>query len=367
MTTLVPAQAYGRNRHRRSDQAPRRIRALHVLLTLAVWFFPIDKIAAATIVKSVRPNCAIEFSGPIEAGDHQRFHNLAMKLGLLEPSNSGEPSNSTDEALCLNSPGGSYLEGRLISQELRDYGIPTRVEAGSECYSSCAFIFMSGRLLGAESDGTSRHLHIKGKLGFHAPYIVPDETKTYTGSDVSKQVTLVSQIIADFINFGSDTSEYSGRPFFPISLVAKLLAAGPEELALVQTVEDAARWQIDLYGMKESVQLSENQMRQACANFLSWELDRPSNQINTEYPFSLKYEKGMLGNGPVVWALINTGDMDSRECRVQASTHLIKGFTICSRDEGNGISRGACTEGWGNYVPWYYSLPPKIPLSAIAP
>lgn len=331
----------------------------------AAVLFPIKEAAAASILKSLKPDCAIELSGPIESGDHERFHTLAMALGLLEPSNSGEPSNSVGDALCLNSPGGSYLEGRFISQELRDYGIPTRVEAGSECYSSCAFIFMSGRLLGAESDGTSRHLHIKGRLGFHAPYIVPDESKTYSASDVSKQVTLTSQIIADFISFGSDTSPYSGRPFFPISLVARLLSAGPSQLAFVESVEDAARWQIDLYGMTEAAHLTENQMRQACSNFLSWELDRPSEQINTQWPFSLKYENGKLWNEPVVWAVINTGDMDSRECRVQATKQAIKGFTICSKDEGNGISRGACTEGWGSWVPWYYSLPPNLPLSAI--
>lgn len=365
MITPDSAYSYEENTRRKMVDMPVKFRVFFGLLVFAVLFQSVEKVAAASIVKSIKSSCSIELSGPIESGDHDRFHALAMALGLLEPSNSGEPSNSTDDALCLNSPGGSYLEGRLISQELRDHGIPTRVEAGSECYSSCAFIFMSGRLLGAESDGTSRHLHIKGKLGFHAPYIVPDETKSYTGSDLSKQVTLTSQIIADFINFGSDTSAYSGRPFFPISLVAKLLSAGPNQLALVESVEDAARWQIDIYGMKDVARLGENQMRQACANFLSWELDRPSDQINTQYPFSLKYEKGKLGNEQVIWALINTGDMDNRECRVQTSKQAIKGFTICSRDEGNGISRGACTEGWGYWVPWYYGLPPKLPLAAI--
>lgn len=329
------------------------------------WLLGINQASAAVMVKSTKPHCSIELTGTIESGDYNHFRDLAKEVGLRDPSDSGEPSNSVDDALCLNSPGGNYLEGRLISQELRELGIPTRVEAGSECYSSCAFIFMSGRLLGAESDSTSRHLHVKAKLGFHAPYIIPDGSKTYSASDLSREVTLTNQIIADFISFGSDTSPYSGRPFFPISLVARLLAAGPTELVLVETIEDAARWQIDLYGMKDATQLTENQMRQACANFLSWEMDRQSEQINTQWPFSLRYEKGKLGNEAVVWALINTGDMDSRECRVQTLKQATEGFAICSRDEGNGISRGACTEGWGYWVPWYYSLSPQLPLSAI--
>jgi len=336
-----------------------------IIFLLSSLLLPINEAFSASLLTSSKPDCSIELSGPIESGDYERFHTLAKSLGLLEPSDSGEPSNSTNGALCLNSPGGSYLEGRLISQELRDHGIPTRVEAGSECYSSCAFIFMSGRLLGPESDTTSRHLHIKAKLGFHAPYIEPDATKSYSASYLSSQVTLTSQIIADFINFGSDTSPYSGRPFFPISLVAKLLSAGPNQLAFVASVEDAARWQIDLYGMRETTALTEDQMRQACANFLSWELDRPSERINTQWPFALKYEKGKLGSAAVIWALINTGDMDVRECRVQASEKPLRGFTICSKDEGTGIFRGACTEGWGYWVPWYYGLPPNLPLSMI--
>jgi len=156
-----------------------------VLIAYCCFSVFVNVVAAASISKSTKNDCAIELSGPIEAGDYGRFNELAMTLGLLEPADSGEPSNSNEEALCLDSPGGSYLEGRLISQELRDHGIPTRVNAGSECYSSCAFIFMSGRLLGAESDVTSRHLHIDGKLGFHAPYIVPDDAKSYSAADLS--------------------------------------------------------------------------------------------------------------------------------------------------------------------------------------
>ncbi|MEI2300519.1 hypothetical protein [Ensifer sp. MJa1] len=319
----------------------------------------------ATIVEVSRPGCAIALSGPIEEGDHQKFLKLAEKIGLFEPSDSGEPSNKVDDALCLNSPGGSYIEGRLISQELRDHGIPTRVEAAADCFSSCAFIFMAGRLLGPESDATSRHLHIKGRLGFHAPYIVPDETKSYSASEVSARVVLTSKIIADFIKFGSDSSPYNGRPFFPVSLIAELLSASPEELALVDTVEDAARWQIDLYGMKSAAVWNENQMRQACANFLAWELDRQSEVINTDWPFPLSYKKGALDREPVVWAVINTGGMDVQECRVQKSAKPETGFTICSRDEGNGITRGSCEDGWGLWVPWYYGLSPRLPLASI--
>jgi hypothetical protein len=90
------------------------------------------------------------------------------------------------------------------------------------------------------------------------PYIVPDETRSYSAADLSAQVVLTNQLIADFISFGSDTSPYSGRPFFPISLVAELLSAGPNQFVLVETVEDAARWQIDVYGMRQTTRLNEN-------------------------------------------------------------------------------------------------------------
>lgn len=325
----------------------------------------IDPVLAANVIKSSKSDCSIELSGQIDSGDYAKLFSLAKTLGLLEPADSGEPSNSINQAICLNSPGGNYLEGRLISQLLRDHGIATRVPEFSECFSSCAFIFMAGRLLGAESDRTSRHLHINGKLGFHAPYIVPDETKSFSGADLSRQVTLTNKLIADFIRFGSDTSPYSGRPFFPISLIAKLLAASPDEVVLVETVQDAALWQIEIYGMREIMQLTENNLRQACANFLSWELDRESEEISLEWPYLLNYEKGSLYRESVVWAVVNTGNMDSQECRLQVTEKASKGFVMCSIDEGNGIIRGDCAEGWGFWVPWYYGLSPAQPLNSI--
>ena len=108
-------------------------------------------------------------AGKIVSGDFDRFYALARDLNLTAKPNSGEPVNTAVSALCLDSPGGKWIEGRQIALFVHKYGIATRVLAGTECYSSCALVFMAGRSLGGEVDGPRRILHVQGRLGSHAP------------------------------------------------------------------------------------------------------------------------------------------------------------------------------------------------------
>lgn len=211
--------------------------------------------------------------------------------------------------------------------------------------------------MGSEGDTTARYLHVNGKLGFHAPYIMPPEKK-YSSQEVHSMVVQTNAIIADFIAFGSDPSAYSTRPFFPVSLIAELLAAGPDELAMVDTIEDVTRWDITLYGMPSHVSLGDNDLTQACINFMAWELDRPSRKLDPQWALSVVKEAGISYGKSAEWSVISMGDMDYRGCRIKTPEPSIAGLLICSRDEANGVLRGDCEEGWSAYVPWYYALDP---------
>jgi hypothetical protein len=178
-----------------------RIFLCSILAVLAILGSSVTQSSAATIGPSRASGCAIELVGEILVGDLERLAAVADAAGLTGEILSGEPKNSADAALCLNSPGGSYLEGRDMAHFVHKHGIATRILGKSECYSSCAFLFMAGHSLGAEADGPRRILTIGGKLGFHAPYFNLDPAATFTGDEASKLATLSLQLIADFIQF----------------------------------------------------------------------------------------------------------------------------------------------------------------------
>jgi hypothetical protein len=321
---------------------------------------------AAVIEASSKPICAIELSGEITTGDFGRLAAAADAAGLTGEILSGEPKNSENAALCLDSPGGSYIEGREMAHFVPKHGIATRILASSECYSSCAFLFMAGHSLGAEVDGPRRILTIGGQLGFHAPYLALGSDETFSGAEASAMSTLSLQIIADFIEFSSYTSSFDHRPMFSMSLLQDTLRMGPAETSIVDTVEEAARWSIELEGHRESAILDERQMVQACINFQAWSFDRPSKQV-TDFTWylPLKRQTHVVYGDETEFGLVDTGGMEVRNCHVEASSAPQSGFTICSTDDFNGVRLGQCDGGYGFWQPWFFALPPATPLNEL--
>lgn len=325
---------------------------------------------AATIYRSNQNGCSIMLAGKIVSGDFDRFSALARDLNLTARPNSGEPVNTADSALCLDSPGGKWIEGRQIALFVHKYAIATRILADTECYSSCALIFMAGRIKGEDVGGPRRILNVQGRLGFHAPYFDYEDSASFSGAELNRHVRLTNQLIADLITFGSYTSAFNFRPLFPLSLLGETLAAGPNELALVDTVEEAARWGIQLDGHREKVWLSEEGVGQACNNFQEWSLDRHSEQVDMEgyptYPGSFQKVQGKIWDKIRTFAVVDTGGMYVSLCHVELTNAPSEGVWICSRDESNGLLLGDCLNGLAMWVPWYYAMPPEMPLPALA-
>ncbi len=164
----------------------------------------------------------------------------------------------------------------MIAQAVHNLGLTTRVEAEAVCYSACALIFMAGRIHGGENDGSSRYLSVKGRLGFHAPYFDLADDEKLDGKSAKELVTLSQKIIAEFIRFGSFTSEFNFRPMISMSLLAEMLASGPNEMSEVRTVEDVARWQIAIDGIPKEQVIDPAGAVRACLNFSAWMRDEPS-------------------------------------------------------------------------------------------
>jgi hypothetical protein len=232
-----------------------------------------SRLLAATLAGNPSSNCAVSLVGEIVKGDFDKFKLLASAKKLSNGDEGSDVENTYDEALCLDSGGGDYLEGRLIAKFVHKYAIVTRILKNSECYSACALIFMAGRVHGAEIDAPAKFLNVNAKLGFHAPYFAFDDNASFSGKEVKAFTGLQNLLVADLMSFGSFASEFNFRPNIPASLFVEIYRKKPNELSLVDTIDKAARWGVDLEGAAIKLKLTKKQEVQLCLNFQAWSRD----------------------------------------------------------------------------------------------
>jgi hypothetical protein len=168
--------------------------------------------------------------------------------------------------LCLNSLGGNYDEAlKMIMVVLKRTNIATIVDRGAECYSACAFLFLSGNAQASE-DGElapDRTMDVGATLGFHAPYLNAVDGGTdvaaATIENFRRGVTAIAKLL-----------EIDARNLFPRGLLAKALQVGPNELLYIDTVEKVGVWSIKLKGYKPPRALTSRMLDQACRNKDMW-------------------------------------------------------------------------------------------------
>jgi hypothetical protein len=310
---------------------------------------------AATIGASNQKGCAVALSGSIEEGDSERLKEIFATPGVLVDT--GEGINPETSALCLNSPGGNFIEGQIIARMVFETGIGTRLLPDTECYSACAFIFMAGRFKGDESDSPYRSMSRTARLGFHAPYLMMDDRSTMTGADTKDLLSGYNLLLGDFILFGSTRSIFDYRPNFSPALLGRLLQFGPDDALEVETIEDAERWGIKIADLEVPAFDVVAAYGQVCENFQAWSADRTAPEWKEVYPAPM--EVSLNGeDGQKRYVRIDTGGMLDRYCLVRA-TEDKKGYEVCSFDDFNGVAYGDCPR-WGMYVPGYYALPPWV-------
>lgn len=315
---------------------------------------------AADIILSKQSNCAIELSGTIEEGDAAKLLKLLQLEGMIYDG--GEGNDYRTKALCLDSDGGNFLGGIALARIVYEQGVPTRLLPGSECYSSCAFVFMAGRSLGYEWDEPYRGMSKNAKLGFHAPFTTFSPGEPVLGKDVNTLVSAYNAVIGDFIQFGQSMSIFSHRPNFSQNLLGELLRMGPDEMLTVETIEDAERWQINLEEVEVSPSFDPLSVANACENFQAWVSDRASESVDGYTP-SVRPVELQGEEGAKVYLHVDTGGMEERYCLV-ALAKGGGGYEICSVNGFNGANFGRCP-AYGIYVPGYYGLRADTPISAL--
>lgn len=169
-------------------------------------------------------DCDFRFSGPIRPGDLTGHLDELANAGSLTPR------------ICLNSEGGSLAEVyrfiQLVAQGDFIATVQTHVESDAACLSSCAILFMFGQAYGANSPYPSRQLAPGARLGFHSPFIAPEQAKGADAEDAFRVALQVSRLLVD----SSYRALTMAGPAIPPELVALILGTPSDEMYHVDTI-----------------------------------------------------------------------------------------------------------------------------------
>jgi hypothetical protein len=188
------------------------------------------------------PTCDLLLEGEIFPGDADR---IIERIEQIQEEKRSIIANHDyiGSVLCLNSPGGSLLDALRVASAIR---VATRVRAGDECLSACAMIFMSGHVNFDESVPMAwRVLEPGGLLGFHAPSL-GESLGSLSGEEINSLYNLslatISEIASTLmVRFAGEIDRY-----FPPSLLAATLTTPPDDMMFIDTVDEAARWNISV-------------------------------------------------------------------------------------------------------------------------
>jgi len=252
---------------------------------------------------SFKPNCTIRWKGLIDG-------KLATTIVKVNSANDdglygglGGPDYFT---LCLNSPGGEieYVPEILLAMGGRWI---TVIEAGGECHSSCAWIFMGGGSRSSQygifdpfvQHNPGRFLNVNGTLSFHGPEWLDvqataqkayseqlktiesllffssilqqkDKLRLFQGRlepHLQRQIDSHDKTKGDTSGgIADDAVVRSTTELMPPALFFKFLTVPNSGKYEIVDVGQALAWGIDLFGVDPNFPLDQNLVFQACAN-----------------------------------------------------------------------------------------------------
>lgn len=192
--------------------------------------------------------CDFTYFGAVESGDLAKIQSAGITFG---------------SGLCLDSPGGIFIEGVSIAEWLVENGVKTIIRPGAVCYSACAIIFMGGGFF-EDAYFPQRELYAGGQLGFHAPYSVPS-AKTYTSEQLAIAYHFGLQSVAKMMTLGAIDSDDKG--FIPTSIILELLKMPPDKLYMVNTGARIRKLDIEYRGA-EPVRWVNRNIMNACSSVM---------------------------------------------------------------------------------------------------
>ncbi|MBY6159263.1 hypothetical protein KUV73_00200 [Mameliella alba] len=233
------------------------ITAVLVLLTMAssVTAARIEVVARS---KDPEEHARLRLSGPIAEGDAQKLKTL------MSQEISGYYPDTHFVTLTLDSPGGSFAEAIRLMEMLRDVRVATRIEKNASCLSACAVAFMGGTRIIASDFRSSRMVEPGGRLGFHAPSLTLPGDQLVSTKVLGASYNLALETIASILS-------RRNRFDIPVSLVETMIATPPEQMYILETVDDFARWRIDVDMDSSQWRPDASDVARMCLNYGTWE------------------------------------------------------------------------------------------------
>ncbi|WP_245279697.1 hypothetical protein [Rhizobium leguminosarum] len=292
---------------------------------VALGLFAAESARAAEVTKSATDICVLRLEGEIVDGDLARLKNLASAnfKGF-------DGESSSHDTLCLNSPGGSVVEGVKLADFIYKTGIGTVIDKGDECYSICSVMFMMGIAQGPEVNFVNRKLNVAGKLGFHRPYLAIDSDEMINVKALAIAHDAAIESITQLMVLANNQVPWSNSTMMKPDLIQAMLSHIGNGLYYIDTVDKAGRFEIELFGGGESTGLTEAQAYYACENGFHWQVGLIGK--DTDYQ-RLRLQLGTNGAGDGIVKLVSDGPLGRL-------------FAVTSEDEG--YSEARCLIGLKN-------------------
>ena len=165
------------------ESSAKVIKLVTTLVFLGLWCISHANAAKLELLTDHPMDCKVNLEGLIEEGDTERLLSILQSL----------PYTYKPQYVCLNSPGGSYLEGVRMAEAIYKNKLGTAVPENSRCESACAIAFLAGSYFNPEGElaTVDRKIHPSSKLGFHAPgLIIPEGEFTKKQVDAAYLIAL---------------------------------------------------------------------------------------------------------------------------------------------------------------------------------
>jgi hypothetical protein len=248
-------------------------------------------------------------------------------------------------------------------------GFSTLIADGSACFSACAIIFMAGVL--PDRQIPHRKLSVGGVLGFHAPYLSATEGK-YLKEEMESAAQSMRLAILGLLELSLKQTKLSSTDFIKKSLIAEILQKRRDEVFVVKTIAEAARWDIDIYDYAEQFPKPNNidSIKNLCSNFHYANMDQAV-PVGRDYSLKVeKYTSKYIKND----GRIPVQDIRTKDTVCKVYPRAFKGsdeitFFACSYDYWSDKNFGDCREYKttaavfiGRPVPSFFTLAPTTVL-----
>jgi len=228
--------------------------------------------------------CDYMFTGPVEEGDAQSIEEMI-------------PAKYDGSRLCLDSPGGSFVEGlRMFHTIWNKDSVTTYVRSGDGCHSACAIAFLGGsHVIGTGAIRFRKAVIEPGaRLGFHAPRLVLDEANDHTSQEVEDAYAWALRSASHLFNL-TQIVEHGARGMTDF-LFSRTLATPPEAMYEIDTIGKASLSHVDV-ALVPVPEITWGSMRNVCDTAYVMVNDRFAGVDSAEKAFSVFSDQGSDGSG----------------------------------------------------------------------